>query len=227
MRSSSSASMVAVRGRWTSRLEPEGPLRDTVGVFRVGQSYWDGQRLGSLGYGAWSYRALDGFDLIVGESTTFEYIRYDTLGRPMQIVRRAYSPVTVTEADHAQYLTDLYGPLDGQPVAPGAPPITLEDLLSRYHWAGTRPAFSDLLVDAVGNVWVEEYPLRRFGREIPADAPSKRWSVFTRDGEWLGSVEVPGPFMLEAVYDDIVFGVWQDPLGVGSVRAYALIKPPA
>ncbi len=81
----------------------------------------------------------------------------------------------------------------------------------------TVPAFENILVDDDGNLWVQEYPLQ-FG-------DPQRWTVFARNGELLGTMEMPPSFQPYHVGSDFVLGRFQDESDVEHVRLYALIKP--
>lgn len=72
----------------------------------------------------------------------------------------------------------------------------------------TRPAYTDLLVDATGAVWLR--PLRIVGE---TEGP-EHWLVLDADGTWLGSVEIPERFRLMDIGVDEVLGVWTDGLDV-------------
>ncbi len=73
---------------------------------------------------------------------------------------------------------------------------------------GTRPAYSDLLVDSLGYLWAEEYtPIAHSGERT-------RWNVFSPDGEWLGAVEVPFRFLAYDIAADWILGDRFDSLDV-------------
>lgn len=80
----------------------------------------------------------------------------------------------------------------------------------------SRPAFDRIVLAGTGEVWVSE----------PAYGPvdTVTWEVFDEQGRWLGPVESPVRFRLEAVTTDAVAGVWRDELDVQSVRIYPLIR---
>jgi hypothetical protein len=83
----------------------------------------------------------------------------------------------------------------------------------------TMPAYQDLEVDDLGNLWVKEY-------EPDPDAPS-RWTVVDADGHMLGEVVLPSGLNVTQIGNDFVLGIWQDELEVEHVRLYALTKPSA
>ena len=72
----------------------------------------------------------------------------------------------------------------------------------------TRPAYTDLLVDATGAVWLR--PLRIVGE---TEGP-EHWLVLDADGTWLGSVEIPEGFRFMEIGVDEVLGVWTDEMDV-------------
>ena len=79
------------------------------------------------------------------------------------------------------------------------------------------PAYSNLLVDAEDNLWVQEYP-------DPASEQGSLWRVYSRDGALLSLVETPRGFEVFDVGADYVIGVARDELGVEFVRMYRLSK---
>ena len=81
----------------------------------------------------------------------------------------------------------------------------------------TMPAYRSILVDRVGNLWVEEY--RRPGDTLP------RWTVFNGEGELLGTLSLPDRFVVNDVGNDCVLGRWSDEMDIEHVRLYGLIKP--
>ena len=114
------------------RVRDEGEW-DTLGRYRATQLYWTGEATDRLAFGRAAVSALDGFDLIHGDQTSFEFRRIDTVGVLKQIVRLAVEPVPVTEDELTGFLAGF------------------------EHHVDTKPAYSALLVDASGNTWVEEF----------------------------------------------------------------------
>ena len=82
----------------------------------------------------------------------------------------------------------------------------------------TRPAFTDILVDPSGAVWLE---LHRGDSE--QDQP-ERWLVLDADGTWLGAVEIPDRFSVSDVTMDAVLGVWEDELDVEHPQVLRLTR---
>lgn len=68
----------------------------------------------------------------------------------------------------------------------------------------TRPAYSDLLVDPAGAIW-----LRPYVGAAEANEPTD-WLVLDADGTWLGSIEVPARFRIWDIRTDAVLGTRVD-----------------
>ena len=68
----------------------------------------------------------------------------------------------------------------------------------------TRPAYSDLLVDPAGAIW-----LRPYVGAAEANEPTD-WLVLDADGGWLGGIEVPAGFRIWDIRMDAVLGTWVD-----------------
>ena len=91
----------------------------------------------------------------------------------------------------------------------------------------TFPSFSDLLVDAEGNIWVREYSPRG------PDRPAPRWFIFNAQGVLRWSLRSP-PGMIRffrpyvsmgpQILSDRVLATARDPDGVESVVVYQINK---
>lgn len=84
----------------------------------------------------------------------------------------------------------------------------LQETAEKTPASGTRPAYSKIIVDPSGTVWLQQYR----GESEEAELP--RWLVLGADGAWLGTVEVPGGFSIVDIEMDAVLGVWYDELDV-------------
>ena len=82
----------------------------------------------------------------------------------------------------------------------------------------TRPAYSDLLVDSEAYVWAAEFH-GRAETELPTD-----WEVFSPEGEWMGTVQLPARFTVFEVGRDYVLGRRLDELDVERVQLLRLFR---
>jgi hypothetical protein len=203
------------------RVDRSGRLVRSLGLFPITQTWLEPGDRGQLRLGRFAVRAIDGFDLLFGDGGAFEILRIDTTGVVRQIMRRPYEPQPVTRRDQEIAVSRrvLAGGERGH-----ASTLNLDQRIAAADWPDTKPAYSDIVIDSNGNVWVEHYRIAAPDLELTDTTPA-RWSVFNRAGEWLGEVEMPARLFVSSIYADAVLGIWQNEDGARSVRAYTLIKP--
>jgi hypothetical protein len=80
----------------------------------------------------------------------------------------------------------------------------------------TLPAFSRVLVDGEGNVWMEEFRINL--------AAAAAWSVFDPNGRWLGRAETPAGLKVMLIAGGSVVGVTRDDVGVERVAVHPLVR---
>ncbi|HEX6041017.1 hypothetical protein [Longimicrobium sp.] len=156
--------------------------------------------------------------VVVADNDRYEIRFVSPDGALRRVVRRAHTPVRAQAADVEAFFAARDADM------PGLPPevvASLQRMRARQREALPRretfPAFADARVDAVDNLWVEEY--RRPADEQP------RWSVFDPEGRWLGTVETPAGLAVHQIGPDWILGVQKDALEVEHVRMYPLVKP--
>ena len=76
------------------------------------------------------------------------------------------------------------------------------------------PAYDRLRVDPDGAVWVRGF--------VRAWENVARWTIFSADGTWLGTIEMPESFTVTDIGLDYVLGSWLDEQGTEYVRHYVL-----
>ena len=77
------------------------------------------------------------------------------------------------------------------------------------------PAYEQILLDQVGNLWAAEYLVLD---ETPV------WQVLDPQGSWLGQVAMPPGGRISEIGEDYVLGVWRDEMDVETLRMYGLVK---
>lgn len=166
-------------------------------------------------FGPTSYAGMTEDRLIVGESGSGEISWYTFEGELERVARRTWPRRSVTEA-----MIDRY-------VEGSSPPLR-EELARGRTFAEELPAFSELVMDADGNVWVRQYEvshgLTTMHYRRTFDVPSK-WVVFDPTGRWLGEVEMPAGFTALEFGDDYVLGMTRDEFDVEYIQVYDLVKP--
>lgn len=148
----------------------------------------------------------------VGDTDRFEILRYSPDGGLEAIVRRAFDPVPVDDELIQRAIDEELEEASDDD----------DRRFARRRWESvptpaTLPAYEDVLVDRLGNVWVQHF-------EVPG-ALERLWSVFAGDGEWLGDVAFPDRFRPLEIGGTYVLGRFGDELDVEHVQLWELIKP--
>lgn len=222
-------------------IDPASPV--TADSARV--EIWDGEgeRLGDLGYlldeeislirGSRGHREYvpDVYsgefattpwgDLVVaGPNKPYEIRAFRTDGTLARIVRLEHEPRAPTEADRQIYLERMAGggviePRTGLPL----PEAVVQDRRQFFELvplAEHLPAFSAILTDETGYLWVREY-------DAPHDErPAPLWTVFDPDGRVLGFVETPVGLEIQQIGEDYILGLIEDEFGVEFVQVWPL-----
>jgi hypothetical protein len=141
---------------------------------------------------------------------------YSSTGRLERIIRRAWVPKRVDiNGWAAQYVNGVEGLSSAEVSA------KQKEMRDSPH-ATTLPAFQQLIADRADRLWVRESRLADFLPQASAPAVPTLWSVFSKDGKWLGDVSMPPRFLATDIGSDYVLGVARDVDGVETVVMYRL-----
>jgi len=150
---------------------------------------------------------------------TYELRHVTREGRLDRIVRRAWQPKPLPDEVRASY-REWY---EREGESPRAPRARVQAELRQLTFMDTLPAFSTFLVTTDGRLWVRAYlEPENLGPDNWGGTGTNEWSVFDRDGRWLGTVVTPSGFTVHEVGADYVLGVWRDEFDVQYVRVYEL-----
>ena len=170
-------------------------------------------------FGATSYLAASADRIYLASSEAYSIQVLDRRGRLTRITRRAVTPKDVQQDHIRRYVEQLLAATDE-----GAE--RLEELTQRMAdgpVAEVMPAYRLVLVDACGNLWVEDWD--------DVGVRQGAFSVFGPDGVWLGRVTLPPglpwtrglKFTME-IGEDYILGTWIADFGVEQVRLYRIDK---
>ncbi len=151
-----------------------------------------------------------GGSICVAERQTSEVSCFEPDGG-RRLVRWPHDPVSLTPDDVTAWrdaTIESWGPKMSRAEA--------TSLLSEVAAPPTRPAYGAVLLDRVGNLWVQ-----RDGNRLGA---STQYIVFDPTGALLGPVTLPEIRILE-IGEDYVLGVHLDDLDVEYLHLYRLEKP--
>jgi hypothetical protein len=192
----------------------DGATLDTIGLY-PGREVYIGSENGRAVMSApllarSASVAVWGDSVYVGDQERFEIRLYSRSGALKRIVRLLDVDLRVTQQDIERAVAARVA---------GEPPerrSALRAHLEAMDIPATRPAYSRLLVDSEGDLWVSDYS------SFPVEPTG--WRVFDPEGHLLGSTSMPDRFHVHQIGQNWVVGVWRDELGVEYVRLYGLDK---
>ena len=158
----------------------------------------------------------------LGLGTEYSIRGYTRDGRLTRLIRRRWTPAPVRHADIEAFVVE-WGKRWIRETGAEAE-RQLADLRDDPY-EKTVPAFSQLLADRSGRLWVRTPNLAdapRAGQLNSAPLAPSTWSIFDPDGVWLGDVTRPADFQPFDVGADYVLGVARDADDVETVVEYGL-----
>lgn len=158
------------------------------------------------------HTAVSGMLLWSGSADAFEVAVYASDGRLERLVRWPGEVRPVTARDVDGYRAWALARASSEEAR-----RRTERRVAEMPARDTVPAYSDLRVDAEGNLWVRAFHL------FWVDGPIEWW-VFDETGRWLSVVSVPKRFRVTEIGTDYVLGEWTDSLDVERIRLYGLEK---
>lgn len=153
--------------------------------------------------------------VVVATNNRYEIRAFRADGTLARIVRREHVLRVPTDADRRYFVDREMALRDGLDM----PVEVLEEarrVLGSLPVAETFPAFSAMLGDDAGHLWVREY---EFPRE---ERIAHLWTVFDPAGRVLGFVETPKELRIHHIGADYILGHSSDELGVESIQVWPL-----
>jgi len=197
-------------------VHPDGNSWDTLGDYRFSQSHWDGHQQNTYLFGSWIFSLPFGDEILLGNSSTYEFRVVNRSGVLRLIVRKQVPLEEVTSQD-VEAIADMF--------AEGAEgdPDQLRRRVESFPRAETKPAYSKILVDHEQNVWVERFRWLD-PWSTPMNPTPTTWDIFAPDGIWIAELVVPAGVLLLAVSDDRAYCVRIDEVDVKHVVVYGLTR---
>ncbi len=192
-------------------VSPDGAQSDTTGVFpamdvEVSPAA-DGMKWTLARFAKRLSYAVSGDHVYVGTADRLEVDVYTADGKRIRSIRAPDVDVALTPALAAEYKGFLRARGSRDTVA-------LERTIAALILPPTVPAYTSLLVDGAGNIWLGEY---RYDL-----TPSRRFVVFDPDGRFVSVVAFPERFTPRTITRNRVWGVATDSLDVEYVVGYAI-----
>lgn len=166
-----------------------------------------------VAFGLVTVAALRGDTTLIGTGASFEIASIGPDGVPVALLRAAIPRSAVTPQDAKDFTAAAITRLKtGTRTLNTSLDSSLVRSLEKAPFPALKPAFSRLLVDRTGALWVL----------MPGAGNS--WTVFAPDGTWLGTVTTPEGLRVDEIGPDYVLGVWRQRHGQERVRVYPLTR---
>lgn len=198
-----------------------GGTTDTIGTFAGSESFTmmcgpDNSGLCNLGlpYGPDAVGAVSDDAVFVGNGATYEIRRFTPSAGLTAIIRRDEPLVPLTAERVAWQLDSLLGA-----VPPVRREMMRERLVSRPAPA-TMAAFSQIIADDVGRIWVGR-PAALIDGSVGLKE-TREWDVFDADGRFIGAVALPTSLRVMSISDGHIVGIALDDDGVEYVEVHRL-----
>jgi hypothetical protein len=150
--------------------------------------------------------------LYVGSGDRYEISVFGLDGREIKSIRTLAANRSVTRTEVARQRDEFLALARNEQARQQLERVYLELTVPE-----TMPAYKDLRLDRVGNLWVEDYR--------PTDDEVPQWTVFDSTGRLLGAVDAPRSLRIDDIGDDYLLGVFRDSLDVEHVRMHRITKP--
>jgi hypothetical protein len=198
------------------RHDGDGMLLDTIGRFPGPEHFVrtaeHSVSVYPLAFGRVSAIAVAGDGIFFGTGDSYEIEYHSADGELLRIIRLSRPAVPVTAEDRRRFTEETLERVDERWRA------GFERALEEMSFAKTMPAYSSLLIDSEGHLWVSDY-------RPPGHRGPRRRNVFGLEGRFLGPVEIPPRFEVFEIGADYVLGRHSDEMDVERVRLYRLDKP--
>jgi hypothetical protein len=189
---------------------------DTLGVFPGGEVAFTDMGGARLMAGVAPFAHAFAFDVAeagvyLGTGDELAFDLYSPDGVHLRSTRALGFDLTLAREDLDAFRADMLSAVTDEAARP-----TVERYLRDVAKPQQKPAYTRLVVDPAGNVWLGPYQtqFRAFGP----------WRVFDPAGHYLGEVMVPEGLRVLDIGADYVLGRWRDDVGVESIRMYEVAR---
>lgn len=189
---------------------PRGAVRDTIGPFGGLEIFATREFSTTPPFAHHAVAALREDRFVVGRSFAWRLEVYGPTGRLLRVVRRTEAPPPVTSDAARRVLEERLQRIEDEEARRRA-----RDGYEALELPERMPAYAGLAIDRQGGLWVREY-------RPPWGAGPEAWSVFSPEGRWLGTVDLPDGFRATDIGPDWILGVRQDALEVEHVELYEI-----
>jgi hypothetical protein len=202
--------------------DANGQNPQPLGRFPTFGRWWNGRKAVDYPFHPMGITAIGKEYWYHGFADDFKVHVLDRSGREVRVLTRPFTREPVTQQDREAHVQWRVSRAKTSREGGTALAARVETLLrEEAHFAEHKPAFSRIVEDDVGNVWVEHF--HGMNSNEPARGPA-RWSVFDAGGRFLGELQTPASFLVSSISNDQLIGFYIDEFDVQHVRVYSLLK---
>ncbi len=195
--------------------EMDGSLVSELGAF-PGMETWvrfsgEAANIIRLPLARGNVAAQVGNGMVIGSNESFELSFFDADGALTHITRVDTPPREVTEAlvrGEIEYRADNM---------PEEARAGYRASMSDIPAPESLPAFSEVVDDPMGNVWVRLF-------RLPSETGPTEWAVLDSEGALRGRVHTPEGVRVYQIGADFIVGSWEDELEVERVQVWGLTR---
>jgi hypothetical protein len=199
------------------RVSSDGESIDTLGMFPGGEAEirtrGESILFGSARFAHQLEYDVANDEIYIGTGDRMQVDVYSPTGQHVRSVRAPEVDVRLTPeiaAAYRDFIRERTAENERQD------PAAAERTVAEMELPETMPAYSSLIVDEHGNLWVGEY---RYDL-----APPHRYIVFDPEGRFITGVTVPPDFLVMTIANDHLWGRLTDDLDVQYVVGYAIVR---
>jgi len=196
----------------------EGAMITSYGTFPGTEMVIAERLMGRLPFGAQLAGTTYANVLVVGEAEGPEIRYYDAAGEFIRVVRWRAKTRRISRDRFEEFLQ-----FQLQDISPEQRAAARRQLESLPH-ADHAPPYLDLMATEQGEVWIGTYPGPEALLPTGARRSSRSWIVVAPDGGLRERVITPVGFKPLLLTSQRIYGVFEDDLGVESVRAYERVE---
>ena len=153
-----------------------------------------------------------GNESLIAQTDRFELKLWGTDGRLSRVVRVAEPPRPLLEAERQRVIEHEVAEADEEARA------RLRSTLEDVPMPDTLPAFSEVVHDASGHLWVRIF-------RLPYETGPEEWIVLEPSGQVRGRIDLPEGLNVYEIGEDYVLARATDELGVERVQMWPLRRP--
>ena len=188
-------------------ISPDGAVADTLATLHGVETFLRERGDSRPLFPRYGQVAVGAGRVVLGDADRMAFTVHAPSGAVERVVRVPAYDLTVSARQIEQERAVMLGP---------RPDARRRALLAMMPDPATRPAYTQLEVDATGAVWAAGF------RALADTLGPTAWELFDADGRWLGATELPRTLRVLEIGEDWLLAVHPDEMDVERVQVLRL-----